>query len=72
MTATPPGLPLANFLDVQGHWVTATVTSSGLLAILSHSPAGQLCSGGHPCLSAENARELGEALIAFADGDDSG
>lgn len=68
--AAPPGLPLANFLDALGRRVTAEVTSSGLLAILTSTPDRGL-RGGHPCLSPENARELGEALIRFADGEPS-
>jgi len=62
------GLPLANFLDAQGHRVTAEPTHSGLLAILARTPDGSLRDG-RPCLSRDNARELGNALLAFADGE---
>jgi hypothetical protein len=57
---------LARLIDAQGHEVTAEITRSGLLVILSRTPDEGL-SGGHPALNAENARELGLALIAFAD-----
>lgn len=59
--------PLARLIDAQGRRVTATVTRSGLLAIITATPDEGIKSG-HPCLSPANARELGNALIAFADG----
>ncbi len=62
-----PGLPLANILDAQGHQVTAVETRSGLLAVLTQTPETGL-RGGHPCLNRENAKELGMALLAFANG----
>lgn len=70
MTAVLPGLPLANFLDALGRRVTAEVTRSGLLVILARSPGTGL-HGGHPALDRDNARTLGLALLAFADGGDS-
>jgi len=57
--------PLADLIDAQGHRVLALPAPSGLLAILSHAPDGQLCSGGHPCLNRENAVELRDALNEF-------
>jgi hypothetical protein len=59
---------LAEFFDAHGRRITAVVTPSGLLAILTRTPETGL-RGGHPALNAENARELGNALIAFADGE---
>lgn len=67
---TLPGLPLANFLDALGRRVTAELTRSGLLAILTRTPDEGL-KGGHPALDRDNARELGNALLAFADGGES-
>lgn len=61
-----PGLPLANFLDALGRRVTVEVTRSGLAAVLTRMPESGL-NGGHPALSRDNARELGNALLAFAD-----
>lgn len=61
-----PGLPLANFLDALGRRVTVEVTRSGLAVILARSPDEGL-NGGPPALNPANARELIEALIAFAD-----
>ena len=65
-----PGVPLVSFLDAQGHRVTLEVTRSGLAALLTRTPDEGLRSG-HPCLSRENARKLGEALLAFADGSET-
>jgi hypothetical protein len=67
VTAVLPGLPLANFLDALGRRVTAEVTHSGLLAVIARMPSSGLRNG-HPCLDRDNARELGLALLAFADG----
>jgi len=64
MSDAPP--ELANFIDALGRRVTAEETPSGLLAILTRTAAEGL-RGGHPALSQDNARELGNALIAFAD-----
>lgn len=61
-----PGLPLASFLDALGRRVTAELTRSGLLVVLTRT-ASEGLNGGHPALSQDNARELGNALIAFAD-----
>ena len=61
-----PARPLANFIDAQGHRVTATLTRSGLLAIITRAGEDGIRSG-HPCLNPENARELGEALLNWAD-----
>ena len=61
----PPGV-LTRFIDAQGHQVTAGVTRSGLLVILTRTPDEGL-RGGHPALSRDNARQLGNALLAFAD-----
>jgi hypothetical protein len=61
-----PGLPLASFLDAQGHRITVEVTRSGLAVIFARTPDGSLESG-RPALSPENSRELGLVLIAFAD-----
>lgn len=57
---------LARFTDALGRRVTAEPTRSGLLALLTRTVDEGL-NVGHPCLSRENARELGEALLAFAD-----
>lgn len=65
-SATAQGAVLADFFDSLGRRVTATVTNAGTLAILTRTPETGL-KGGHPALTPENARELGEALIAFAD-----
>jgi hypothetical protein len=67
---TEPFVPveLARFIDAQGHRVTAEVTRSGLLAVLTRTPDEGL-NGGHPCLTAENAAELMGALARFVDGD---
>lgn len=64
--ATLPGLPLASFLDALGRQVTAEPTRSGLLAVLTRTVDEGLRSG-HPCLDRDNARELGLALVAWAD-----
>lgn len=66
-TAANPAV-LARFFDAQGHRVTATVTPSGLLAILTATPEEGIKSG-HPCLNPENAAELGRALLKFARGE---
>lgn len=67
MTAdNPPPAELARFIDAQGHCVTAEVTRSGLLAILTRTPDEGL-NGGHPALNREMARELGMALVLWAD-----
>lgn len=58
--AKPPAR-LARFIDAQGHRVTAEVTRSGLLAILTRTVEEGIKSG-HPCLNAENAVELRDAL----------
>ena len=63
---TPPPAELARFIDAQGREVTAERTRSGLLAVLTRTP-GEGLNGGHPALNRENARELGYALLAFAD-----
>ena len=64
-----PPVALARFIDAQGHEVTAVVTRSGLCVVLARTPDEGLRSG-HPALSRDNARELGNALLAFADGQD--
>lgn len=61
---------LASFIDALGRRVTVEVTRSGLAAILTQTPERGLREG-HPALSQDNARELGNALIAFADRDES-
>ena len=63
-----PARPIASFIDAQGHRVTATPTRSGLLAIITRAGEDGIRSG-HPCLNAENARVLGEALLKFARGE---
>jgi hypothetical protein len=63
----PPPVELARFIDAQGHRVKAVVTRSGLLAVLTQVPGNGL-SGGHPCLNAENAVVLRDALTEFIDG----
>lgn len=55
---------LACFIDALGREVTATVTPSGLLAILTQTPERGL-RGGHPALNAENAAVLRDALNVF-------
>lgn len=62
----PPPVELASFIDALGRRVTVEVTRSGLAAILTQTPERGL-RGGHPALSQDNARELGYALVAFAD-----
>lgn len=62
---TPPD-ELASFIDALGRRVTVEVTRSGLAIVLTRTPAEGLRSG-HPALSRDNARELGTALLAFAD-----
>jgi hypothetical protein len=66
VTEMLPGLPLANFLDALGRRVTVEGTRSGLASILTRTPESGLL-GGHPALDRDNARELGNALLAFAD-----
>jgi hypothetical protein len=66
MNDTPPPVELASFIDALGRRVTVEVTRSGLAAILTQTPERGL-RGGHPALNRDNARELGNALIAFAD-----
>lgn len=58
---------LARFIDAQGHQVTAGVTRSGLLAIVTRTPDGGIRSG-MPCLNRENAADLMDALAEFIDG----
>jgi hypothetical protein len=65
---TLPGLPLANFFDAQGHRVTAELTRSGLLAILTQT-ADEGLNGGHPALNREHAETLRDALNEFIDGE---
>jgi hypothetical protein len=60
----------ARFIDALGRRVTAELTRPGLLAILTRTPDKGL-NGGHPALSQDHARQLGNALIAFADRDES-
>jgi len=61
-----PAEPLADFIDARGRRVTAERTRSGLCVVLTRTPDKGLRSG-HPALSPEHARELGLALLAFAD-----
>jgi hypothetical protein len=65
-TAQAPAL--AEFFDAHGRRVTAVVTRSGYLAILTRTPETGL-RGGHPALNAENAAELRDALNVFLDGE---
>jgi hypothetical protein len=58
---------LARFLDAHGRRITAVVTPSGLLAILTRTPETGL-RGGHPALNAENAAELRDALDKYLEG----
>ncbi len=68
---------LADLIDAHGHRVTAELTRSGLVAVLTRTVDGELgtwvrgkgFSSGHPALDRENARELGNALLAFAEGE---
>lgn len=63
---TPPPVELANLIDALGRRVTLVPTRQGTAAIFTATAETGL-DGGHPDLSAENARELGLALVAFAD-----
>jgi hypothetical protein len=65
---TPPPVELARFIDALGRRVTAEVTRSGLLAILTQT-AGEGLNGGHPALSREHAETLRDALNEFIDGE---
>lgn len=56
---------LAEFLDAHGHRVSAAVTRSGLLVILTVTPSDGIRSG-QPCLTPANARELAAALTVWA------
>ena len=61
-----PGIPLVSFLDALGRRVTLVPTRAGTAAILTRTvdegePSGQ------PCLDPGSARELGLALVAWAD-----
>lgn len=68
MTAeTSAPAELAHFIDALGRQVTATVTSSGLLVILTRTPESGL-RGGHPALDRAQAAELRDALTEFIDG----
>ena len=66
MTAPGPRLP-ASLTDALGHRVTATVTRSGLLALVTRRPPSGAADG-HPCLSPENAAQLRDWLTEFIDG----
>jgi hypothetical protein len=65
---TTPPAELARFIDLHGKRVTAVTAGlrSEQVAILT-ATADKGLEGGHPFLSQDNARELGYALIAFAD-----
>jgi hypothetical protein len=65
---TLPGLPLANFFDAHGHRVTAELTRSGLLAILTQT-ADEGLNGGHPALNRGHAETLRDALDEFIAGE---
>ena len=69
---TSPQAELARFIDLHGKRVTAV--TAGLrgeqVAILT-STADEGLAGGHPFLNKDNARELGNALLEFADRDES-
>lgn len=64
---TPPPVELTRFIDAQGHRVTAELTRSGLLAILTQT-AGEGLNGGHPALNREHAKTLRDALNEFIAG----
>jgi hypothetical protein len=59
----PPG-EIARFIDAQGHLVTAEITRSGLLVLLTKT-SGKGLSGGHPALNRENVTELRNALDEY-------
>ncbi len=63
---TPPPAELARLIDSQGHQVTAVETRSGLCVILTRTVETGLRDG-HPALNREMARELGMALVLWAD-----
>ena len=64
-SATPAvGDELASLIDALGRRVTAIVTPSGLLTILTRTPDEGL-RGGHPALDREQAAVLRDALTAF-------
>lgn len=65
MSADTP--PLAILIDAQGHRVTASVTRSGLLAVITQTPAEGRESG-HPCLNLANVVELRDAFNAYIAG----
>ncbi len=58
---------LAELFDAQGHRVTASVTRSGLLTIVTQTLDGK--ASGHPCLSpaVDQAVKLRDALNVFLD-----
>ena len=65
MTATPAvGDELVSLIDALGRRVTAIVTPSGLLTILTLTMDEGL-RGGHPALDRKQAAELRDALTAF-------
>ena len=71
MTAdTLPPAELAALIDVHDHRVTAVPAGlrGELLAILTATADGGLADG-HPCLNGDMARQLGNALLVFADGE---
>lgn len=57
---------LTSFIDAQGHRVTASVAYSGLAVVHTATPDEGI-TGGHPALTREMCRELGEALIRHAE-----
>jgi hypothetical protein len=69
MNDTPPPVELASLIDAHGHKVT--VLPAGLrdeMAVILTATAGRGLAGGQPTVNRDMARELGEALTAFADG----
>jgi hypothetical protein len=59
---------LTRFIDALGRRVTAELTRSGLVVILTRTPDKGL-NGGPPALNPANARQLIEALTPFAAGE---
>jgi hypothetical protein len=67
MTADTKPAELARFIDAQGHLVTAEITRSGLLVLLTRASGRGLA--GHPALNRENAEQLRDALDEYLAGD---
>lgn len=67
MTAPGARLP-ASLIDAHGHRITAAVTRSGLLAVITTAAPSDGTASGHPCLNEEQAAQLRDWLNEFIGG----